>query len=111
MGRKHSGLTNPEKYGLTYNQVVELIESGRWKAFYENWKEKEDRKKARGGARPWEGKRNRSIKKPKDVKAPEETFKCTNCNKVHLLTTKHFLIGEHIYICLKCAELITQLHK
>lgn len=36
-GRPHSGLSDPGKYGLTYEEVMELIESGQWRAFYKGW--------------------------------------------------------------------------
>ena len=36
-GRPHAGLTNPAKFGLTYKEVVKLIEDGNWTKFYHTW--------------------------------------------------------------------------
>ena len=44
-GRPHAGLDNPAKYGLTYSEVVELIDSGEWRNFWKRWDYK--RKKGR----------------------------------------------------------------
>lgn len=39
-GRPHKGLQNPAKYGLTYTEVVELIDRGQWQAFVKTWHRK-----------------------------------------------------------------------
>ena len=36
-GRPHAGLSNPKKFGLTFNQVVDLIDRGEWIRFYSRW--------------------------------------------------------------------------
>ena len=36
-GRPHTALVNPEKYGLTYEEAVALVDSGEWRTFYKNW--------------------------------------------------------------------------
>lgn len=36
-GRPHSGLSDPDKYGLKYEEVLNLIDSGRWATFYKQW--------------------------------------------------------------------------
>lgn len=40
-GRPHLGLENPEKFGLTFNEVVDLIDTGRWPSFLKSWKRKQ----------------------------------------------------------------------
>jgi len=42
-GRRHLGLTNPEKFDLTYGDVVRLIDNGEWRNFYEQWRRKQKR--------------------------------------------------------------------
>ena len=44
-GQPHKGLDNPEKYGLTFEEVVELIDNGEWPRFARRWREQ--RKKER----------------------------------------------------------------
>lgn len=39
------GLSDPAKFGLTYNEVVRHIEDGTWRVFYINWKREEKRKR------------------------------------------------------------------
>jgi formylmethanofuran dehydrogenase subunit E len=36
-GQPHKGLDDPLKYGLTHEQVVALIDSGKWDAFRKKW--------------------------------------------------------------------------
>jgi hypothetical protein len=59
-GRPHKGLENPAKFGLTYEQVVSLINTGQWKTFYNTWYSRNRRKE----------------KRLKDLK-----FKCPVCEK------------------------------
>lgn len=44
-GRPHKGLSNPEAYGLTYTEVLELIASGQWRSFRERFNYKKAREK------------------------------------------------------------------
>jgi len=108
-GSTHSGLADPSKYGLTYSQVVQLIETNKWKNFYNNWLQKKRREESRDGERPWacQINKNNGVKKPK-IKVVE-TFRCSNCKKEHPLTSKHVLIKQHIYICEKCVELVKEI--
>tara|TARA_B100000749_G_scaffold280853_1_gene279305 strand:- start:6322 stop:6777 length:456 start_codon:yes stop_codon:yes gene_type:complete len=40
-GRRHLGLSHPERYGLTYIEVVRLIDEDRWRIFYTKWRRKQ----------------------------------------------------------------------
>lgn len=37
-GRRHIGLSYPEKFGLTFKAVVSLVDSGLWRKFYHKWR-------------------------------------------------------------------------
>ena len=109
MSRPHAGLSDPEKFGLTYEEVVELIETGKWKNFYSTWHQKEQRKKARDDAKPWT-RQNGSIRIKRDKNGiPIEEFKCISCKKMFPIVTKHFKIGEFAQICWKCAKCLQKL--
>ena len=108
-GRTHSGLANPEKYGLTYNQVVQLIETGQWRNFYQRWSLKKKRERERNGEKPWSCQINTNVKPKKPKLKVLDTFKCSNCKKEYTLTSKHVLIKQNIYICEKCVELVVEL--
>ena len=108
MSRPHMGLENPEKFGLTYEEVVELIETNKWRTFYANWYKKEQRKKARDNEKPWT--RLALTRWPNKRKngVPIETFRCSNCKTEFPLTENHFKIGKYAFICLECAKRIAK---
>jgi hypothetical protein len=90
-GRPHAGLSNPSKFGLTYEEVVKLIENDRWLAFYRNWWKKNN-------------------KRP-HINAPisrrrKTTFNCTCCKKRYSLKEKHLCIKGVIRICIRCTSLL-----
>jgi hypothetical protein len=37
-GRPHTGLSNPSYYGLTYEEVVVLVETGKWDKYRRNFR-------------------------------------------------------------------------
>jgi len=44
-GRPHVGMDDPEKFGLTYDEVVRLIDDGCWRNFYTVFLRKEKKNK------------------------------------------------------------------
>jgi len=76
-GQPHKGLDDPAKYGLTFDEVVELINTGQWSAFNQRWKRKEKREK----------------------QLAELHYICPKCNKVELDTSKW--TGLRCTVCYK----------
>lgn len=44
-GRPNLGLENPAKFGLTFEEVVELINNNEWPRFLRRWKEQQKKEK------------------------------------------------------------------
>jgi len=45
-GKPHTGLRDPKKFGLTYEEVVRLIDEKRWAPFYKRWQRKQAQRAA-----------------------------------------------------------------
>ena len=93
-GRPHKGLVNPELYGLTYEQVVNLIENGEWRNFYKRWHKK--------NRSPIE---NITTKIPHCVNSSKITRRCTICQM--RIVNQQFITFQNNYYCEACIRKIT----
>ena len=99
-GRPHAGLQNPAKFGLTHSQVVELIESGKWKSFYNSWWAREQREKGAATRRPYV--RTSSPRKRKK-------FRCIACKTYYKIEDSHVRVAESVFICARCVDMLKRL--